>query len=196
MISKKHSFFIIILFVSLLLFLLNIHIISYASVIDNVNELSDEELNEINNKLFEYEQETGIEVTIYFLNTLGSRKIDKVAYGLYSLNYDTEDGLVIIYSSLDELVYIEPGLNIKEKFNDDLCIKLSENLGANFKNRDYVSGVLSVLNMSKETVVNIEEADGDIIFSRIDTFIIFIFLLIFLTPLFITLYFFICDYDF
>lgn len=178
-----------ILFIVLLLFLLNIHIISYASVIDNVNELSDEEVNEINDKLFEYEQETGIEVTIYFLNTLGSREIDKVAYGLYSLNYDTEDGLLIIYSSLDELVYIEPGLNIKEKFNDNLCIKLSENLEANFKNRDYVSGVLSVLNMSKETVVNIEEADGGIIVSWLDIFIIFIFLLIFLTPLFITLYF-------
>lgn len=148
-----------ILFIVLLLFLLNIHIISYASVIDNVNELSDEEVNEINDKLFEYEQETGIEVTIYFLNTLGSREIDKVAYGLYSLNYDTEDGLLIIYSSLDELVYIEPGLNISEKFNPDLCIRLSENLRANFKNRDYVTGISSLLNMSKETGEEISEKD-------------------------------------
>lgn len=130
-----------ILFIILLLFLLNIHIISYASVIDNVSELSEEEEKEINDKLFEYEQETGIEVTIYFLDSIGSRDIDKVAYGLYSLNYDTEDNLLIIYYSLDEQVYIEPGLNIADKFNTNLCLELSENLKANFKNRDYVSGV-------------------------------------------------------
>lgn len=152
----------LIFLISFLFNILALSITANAEVIDKSSELSQKEIEEINEKLDKYEQETNIPVTFYLFDSLGERDISSVAYGLYSYTYKKENGIIILYCSIDENIYIESGKEIEGVFTESLCDEMSRNAKVNFDNGDYSVGISSLINTSKmDEIVQVDEVNSE-----------------------------------
>lgn len=149
-------------FLMLCFCIFNCKIVSYADVVDKSNELSNEDIEKITDALDKYELETGIPVTFYLYNTKGEREISDIASGLYSYTFSKENGLIILYYSIDELMYIEPGLNRKDLFTSNMCEEMIQSAEVDLKNGDYLTGIESMLETSKlEIPVKVEDENEE-----------------------------------
>lgn len=134
--------------VSLLLILSFVYIFSFKSYAFKVLytcDITQDEIESIEELLSNFYEETGIDTTIYFLESLRNKDLEDYTQFLYDIYCTDEDSLFILIVVKDRKIRIQPGSELYKKLNKFICLEMVHSVKKDFRNEDYVNGIECLL---------------------------------------------------
>lgn len=134
--------------VSLLLILFFVYIFSFKSYAFKVLytcDITQDEIESIEELLSNFYEETGIDTTIYFLESLRNKDLEDYTQFLYDIYCTDEDSLFILIVVKDRKIRIQPGSELYKKLNKFICLEMVHSVKKDFRNEDYVNGIECLL---------------------------------------------------
>ena len=115
-------------------------------VTDNAQIFTQPQLEELRDKLHQFELETTNQVVILTINELGNETIEQYANGVFNQNKlgqeGKDNGILILFSKLDREVRIEVGYGLEPYITDAVASRIIRNtMVPRFKEEDYFGGL-------------------------------------------------------
>ena len=120
-------------------------------VTDNAHIFTQQQLEELRNKLYRFESNTTNQVVVLTIDELGAQTIEQYALEVFNQNklgQEGEDnGILILFSKLDREVRIEVGYGLEPYITDAVASRIIRNtMIPRFKEGDYVGGLDAATN--------------------------------------------------
>ncbi|MBO0330580.1 TPM domain-containing protein [[Muricauda] lutisoli] len=139
-------------------------------VTDNAQIFTQQQLEELRNKLYQFESKTTNQLVILTIDALGNETIEKYALEVFNQNrlgQEGEDnGILILFSKLDREVRIEVGYGLEPYITDAVASRIIRNtMIPRFKDEDYFGGLDAATNQIIEFLNNpdaLEEFNAEI----------------------------------
>ena len=97
-------------------------------VVDEAGVLSDSEINRIASKLFAHHEDTGVQMAVLFVDTIGERSIERysmeVAQNWEGGSAERDDGILLTFAIEDRLNRLELGYGIEEWIPDSTAQRM------------------------------------------------------------------------
>ena len=135
-------------------------------VIDSTSLLSNDQKNDLEGLIQKLENETGSQVAIVIIDTLGGKNIKEVSLTVAeNLNLGREkyrDGLLIFVVYKDRKVRIEIGYGLERVIGNETASRIiKEKMAPKFKEENYYEGLLSAVKEISELIKTNKQFIGE-----------------------------------
>jgi uncharacterized protein len=126
-------------------------------VIDSTSLLSSDQKNDLERWIQKLEKETGSQIAIVIVDTLGVKNINQVSLTMAeNLNLGREkyrDGLLIFVVYKDRKIRIEVGYGLERVIRNEIASRIiREKMAPKFKKQEYYEGLLSAVKEISELI--------------------------------------------
>lgn len=118
---------------------------SYAFKVLYNSDITQDEIDNIEELLSNFYEKTGIDTTIYFLESLRNKDLEDYTQFLYDIYCTDEDSLFILIVVKDRKIKIQPGSELYKKLNKSICLEMIHSVKKDFRNEDYIAGIKCML---------------------------------------------------
>jgi uncharacterized protein len=113
---------------------------------DYTNTLSSSQIQNLEQKLVQYDNETSIQIAIVIIKSLGGYEISDYAFELGEKwgigSGDSDNGALVLVSMEDRKMWIATGYGLEATVTDALCKRIIENeMKPRFRNGDFAGGL-------------------------------------------------------
>ena len=159
MLKKIHV--LLLLFASLLVHAQQQYYELHEFVTDSAQIFNNNQVQDLNERLVDFEQKTTNQIVIVTIEQLGFETIETYANGIFNQNgigqKDKDNGLLIVFSELDREVRIEVGYGLEPYITDAVSSRIIRNtMIPNFKEERYFEGINEAINQIIEFLNNPE----------------------------------------
>jgi len=169
---KKIKFMMLFLLITNIFYSINYPELT-GRVVDLANVLSSSEFNDLEKRLEQYDNNTGNQMAICFIETTDSYSIEEYSIRLaekWKIGYKGKDnGIIMLFAMKDRKMRIEVGYGLEADLTDlEAKLLIEKVLVPHFKNSKYYEGIKKAIDyIEKETSLISSDTEKNIITKKI-----------------------------